>query len=185
MAQTTTTLMTVEEFGRLPDDAARRELVRGEVIERTPSGSEHSVIGLAVGSVLRAAARSSRAGRAFGADCGFVLTADPATVRAPDAAFVRKERFPRGEVPRSFFVGAPDLAVEVVSPSDTMSELLGKVEEYLAAGTQVVWVVVPERREAYVYRPTDAPQVLGAGDGLTADPVLPGLSIPVAEFFEA
>jgi len=185
MAQDTKTLMTIEEFERLPDDGARLELVRGEVIEMTPAGSEHSEIGLVVGAALLTAARSSRAGRAFGADCGFVLAEDPPTVREPDAAFVRAERLPSGRVPKSFFPGAPDLAVEVVSPGDTATELRAKVGEYFAAGAQLVWVVYPDEREVYVYRsPTDI-EVVRADGVLNADPVLPGLALCVADIFDA
>jgi Uma2 family endonuclease len=183
MAQETRTLVTVEEFERLRDEDVRRELVRGEVIEVTPSGAEHSMIGAGIAAELRRAARAGGWGQAFGADCGFILAAEPGSVRAPDAAFVRTARLPSGRVPKSFFPGAPDLAVEVVSPDDTAAELHAKVGEYFAAGAQLVWVVYPEGREVYVYRSAAEIEVVGVGGILGGDPVLPGLSIPVAEIF--
>jgi len=183
MVQAPSRLMTIEEFERLPDGNVRRELIRGEVIEMTPSGAEHSAIGLNVAAELRRAARASGRGRAFGSNCGFILLEDPPTVREPDAAFVRVERLPSGRVPKSFFPGAPDLAVEVMSPDDAATEVRAKVGEYFAAGTQIVWVVYPDEREVYVYRSPAEIEVVGMGGTLTADPVLPGLSLPVAEIF--
>jgi Uma2 family endonuclease len=141
------------------------------------------MIGVAIAAELRRAARVGGWGRAFGADCGFILSANPDTVRAPDAAFVRAERLPAGRVPRSFFPGAPDLAVEVVSPDDAAAEVRAKVGEYFAAGTQLVWVVYPDEREVYVYRSPVEIEVVGLGGTLEGHPVLPGLSLPVAEIF--
>jgi Uma2 family endonuclease len=183
MAQDTKTRLTVDEFWRLAQDDQRLELVDGDVIEMTPAGAEHSEIGLLIGSLLLTAARSIRAGRAFGADCGFALSLDPPVVRAPDAAFVRADRTPKAAELERFFPGAPDLAVEVISPDDTMAQLLEKVDEYLAAGTQLVWIVAPRRREVYVYRPTGSPEVIGADGTLTADPILPGFSVTVRDLF--
>ncbi len=181
MAQTTTALMTVEEFERLPDGNVRRELVRGEVIEMTPGGYDHSTVGARIiGALIQAA---GHLGEVVSADCGFILADDPSTVRMPDAGFVRRGRVPDATGRELLFRGAPDLAVEVVSPSDTMAELLQKVGEYLEAGTSLVWVVVPSRREVYVYRPVGAPEVIGDDGVLTGDPVLPGLSIGVADLF--
>jgi Uma2 family endonuclease len=183
MAQATTTLMTVEEFSRLPDDNLRWELVRGEVIEMTPSAAESGRIGARIAMRVDAYAEARELGITYVPEAGFLLARDPDTVRVPDVAFVTKQRAGLHPPVEGCFPGAPDLAVEVVSPTDAMTDVLEKVEEYLAAGTQIVWVVVPPRQEVYVYRPTGGVEVVGADGKLIGDPVLPGLSIAVAEIF--
>ncbi|MBM3477299.1 MAG: Uma2 family endonuclease [Armatimonadetes bacterium] len=183
MAQATTTLMTVEEFERLPDNGVRCELVRGEVIEMTPSAAESGRIGSRIAIRLGAFVEAHELGITYIPEAGFRLARDPDTVRVPDVAFVTKRRAGLHPPVEGCFPGAPDLAVEVLSPTDRMADVLEKVEEYLAAGTQIVWVVVPTRREVYVYRPAGAVEVVGADGTLAGEPVIPGLSIAVAEIF--
>ena len=183
MAQETKALMTAEEFARLPDGGMRRELVYGEVIEMTPGGAEHSAIGINIAAALRAHVRESGDGVAVGADCGFVLSDDPDLVRAPDVAFIDSDRLPDGGIPQGFFPGAPYLAVEVVSQTDSASDLQQKVNEYLATGTRLVWVVYPNTKQVVVHQPGAVVSVFSEEQTLTADPVLPGLSIPVGEIF--
>lgn len=84
-----------------------------------------------------------------------------------------------------FFEGAPDLAVEVVSPGNTRREIAGKVRDYLAAGSRAVWVVNPERRTVTVHRPDREPERLAGSDVLDGGPVLPGFRLPLSEIFEA
>lgn len=182
VAQEVKALMTADEFLRLPDDGVRRELVYGEVIEMTPGGTKHSMVGLRVAARL-ATAMGDGAGLVVGADCGFVLSQDPDVVRAPDAAYVSAARVPDGGVPDGFFPGAPDLAVEVASPSDNAVELQAKVMEYLEAGVTLVWVVYPKTRQVVLYRAGGEVQLFGEGDTLTGGSLLPDLSIPVTEIF--
>jgi Uma2 family endonuclease len=106
---------------------------------------------------------------------------DRATVRSPDAAFVRRERLP--ELSDHFVPVAPDLAVEVLSPSDRMADALGKVAMYLQAGVQLVWLVDPAARVVTVFRPDGPPKILGQSDALDGGDLLPGLTIPLAEIF--
>jgi Uma2 family endonuclease len=184
MAQATATqsaLMTAEELLLLPGDL-RCELVEGELVEMSPPGGEHGDIGLAIGSMLRLHVRASGAGRAFG-EAGFVLRRDPDTVRAPDAAFMRSERLPAQRAPVGYVEGAPDLAVEVVSPHDTAREIDTKVREYLAAGTRLVWVVYPEGRYARVFRADNTTAIVEHDESLSGEDVLPGLEIPLSEVF--
>ena len=116
------------------------------------------------------------------AEAGFQLAHDPDTVRAPDVAFVRAERFPPGGV-KGFFQGAPDIAVEVVSPSDRASEVAAKVRDWLQAGCSMVWVVDPENRTVTVHRSRKDITVLTEADMLTGGDVLPEFSMPVLTIF--
>ncbi len=115
-------------------------------------------------------------------DVGFVLELphDPERVRGPDIAVVRTERLPGGRVPQGFLRGAPDLAVEVMSPSDNLVELQRKVRDYLEAGARLVWVVAPDARTATVCRAGGAARLLTEGDSLQGEDVLPGLTVPLA-----
>ena len=122
-------------------------------------------------------------GEVFIAETGFVLYENPPTVRAPDVAFVSKARLPAPEDSVRFGHLAPDLAVEIVSPSNTAAEILDKVADYLAAGSRLVWVVEPAGGRVTVYRSRNEIQLLQADDMLDGYDVLPGFSVPVAEIF--
>ena len=117
-------------------------------------------------------------------ECGFVLSDDPSTVRIPDVSFVARGHMPGDGLPRGYFRGGPDLAVEVVSPSDKAGELAVKTADYLTAGTQQVWIVEPNTRTVAVYKPGGAARVYGADDTLDGGDLLPGLALPVGELFE-
>ena len=117
------------------------------------------------------------------AETGFIIERDPDTVRAPDAAFVSKERLPPGEAQAGFLEMAPDLAVEVISPSDTASYVQAKVEQWLAAGTRLVWVIYPDSRSVTVYHSTGEGEVLSTDDTLDGAPVFEDLSVPVQDLF--
>jgi len=118
-----------------------------------------------------------------GADGGYVLERCPDTVRAPDVAFVRAERVPTAEEQEHFAELAPDLVVEVISPSDRMTDVEEKVEQYLALGVPLVWVFHPRRRTVTVRRPGREPLVLRDGDVVDGEEVLPGFRLPVADIF--
>ena len=127
-------LLTADDLWRLPDDGMGHELIRGELVIMPPSGSEHGAIGMTAGGRLFVHVQANALGAVFNADTGFIIARDPDTVRAADAAFVDKKRIPSAGLPKKFFPGAPDLAVEVVSPSDLLVDFQDKVEEWLAAG---------------------------------------------------
>jgi Uma2 family endonuclease len=120
-------------------------------------------------------------GWAYPADAGFILFADRQTVRSPDAACVRLERL--AAEAEGFVPIPPDLAVEVLSPSDRMAEALSKVTMYLQAGVHLVWLVDPDSRTVTVFPPDVAPHTLREGDTLDGGEVLPGFSVTVAEIF--
>ena len=160
----------------------RCALVRGELVMMSPAGEEHGVIVMNLSAPLSTLVRRKGLGRVFGAETGFVIARDPDTVRAPDVAFVRAERL--SPTPgKGFFPGPPDLAVEVVSPSDRASEVLAKMHEWLDAGCRTVWLVDPETRTVTVYRSRSQIRVLATSDSLSGEDIVPDFSIPITEVF--
>lgn len=173
-------LMTAEELLRMPDDDVRHELVNGELVTMTPAGEEHGDISMAIGSRLAQYVREQRLGKTYSSDTGFLLSRDPDTVRAPDAAFVRADRVVRL---KEYFPGAPDLAIEVISPNDTYAEVDAKVREYLRAGAQIVIVINPRNETAAVHTAA-ASKRLSIDDTLDGGDVVPGWRLPLRELFE-
>lgn len=175
------TLLTADELEQMPDDdSVQIELDEGELIRMPPAGMEHGYCGTKIARLLGNYAEEHDFGKVYNADTGFKLSDD--TVRAPDVAFVRKERL--AVVHRKGFgKGAPDLAVEIFSPSDSVRQLMRKVKQYFAAGCHTVWIVYPERREVQVLEATGADRLLRAGDSLEAPELLPGFSAPVQPIF--
>ena len=183
----TMTRLTADQFAEHPAARGHSELVRGELRVMTPAYGEH---GLLVGNVFRLLSvhcHEHRLGRCFTEDTGYRLPIPGErydTVRAPDASFVRADRVPAGPALRAFLPLAPDVAVEVLSASDTATVLAEKLDDYLAAGTRVVWVVDPERRAVEVRAPDAPVRRLRAGDALDGAPVLPDFRCTVAELFD-
>jgi Uma2 family endonuclease len=176
-------LMTADELLLLPDDGYRHELVNGELRTMTPSGSLHGVISARLARIVAPFVDERGLGIVFGAEAGFKIASDPDTVRAPDLAFVRRDRIPESGIPISFWPGAPDLAAEVISPGDTYEEVDAKVAAWLRAGTQMVWVVNPRRRTVAVHTGSGSVEIRSEGDELSGEPVLPGFSCAAAALF--
>jgi Uma2 family endonuclease len=180
---TTPTLATADELFMLPDDGFRYELVKGELRRMPPAGSEHGAVIMNLGGPLHQFVKANNLGVVFGAETGFRIASDPDTVRAPDLSFVWRERIPEGGIPRGFWQGAPDLAVEVISPSDTYTEVEEKVNDWLAAGTRLVLVLNPRTHTVSVYRSATEVARLTESDTLDGGQVLPGFSCRVADLF--
>src|SRR5918993_2103164 len=172
--------VTVEEFAEMPLQGVW-ELVDGAPIELTPAAGKSSRIGSRLYARLADHVEPTEFGWAFPAETGFVLFADRTTVRSPDAAVVRRDRL--AEPPDTFVPLAPDLAVEVLSPSDRMAAALAKIAMYLDAGVQLVWLINPAFQTVTVFRPDATPAKLTMGDTLDGDDVLPDFTVPVAEIF--
>jgi Uma2 family endonuclease len=182
---TTTQLnMTADDLWRKPDDGLRHELVRGELTTMAPAGGQHGRIAMAVGSTLMAHVRAKKLGAVLAGGTGFVIARDPDTVRAPDVAFISKEHVPAGGLPDGFIPFAPDIAVEVLSPSDAQLDVEEKIEQWLQAGTALVWVINPRGRKVTVHRTGHDPRVLRESDLLSGEDVCPGFSVKVSELFE-
>ena len=178
-----TQLVTAEELLDMSDDGYRYELVRGELRKMAPAGSGHSISGVRIAAPLFNHVNANDLGRVFGSDGGFLLTRDPDTVRAPDVAFVRRERVEAVGIPSGYWPGPPDLAVEKISPNDRYTEVYEKVDEWLEAGTGMVVVVNPRNRTATVRIPGKNPVILNEGDTLDGGDVVPGWRMPVADIF--
>ena len=175
---------TVEDLYVMPDDGYRHELQAGLLVSEPLPGGRHGMVTAAVAAILRAHVKKLRLGVVFAGDSGFILARKPDTVRGPDVAFVTRARYEHsGDTVRAF-AGAPDLAVEVLSPRNTATGVHAKVADYLAAGTRRVWVVDPEVRAVTVYASLLWPRVLCENDVLGGDDVIPGFQVRVGELFE-
>lgn len=183
-------LLTVEEFeDMLPirDEHGNEhsyELVDGRLVPVTPPGFEHGRVCMCVARRLDAFVEAHGLGAVVINDTGFVLRRGPDTMRGADVAFVRADRLPPADMLDRGYRGAPDLAVEVVSPSDRAGEVAQKVHEYLAAGARLVWVLRPKRRSLTVHESGGASRVYRPGDTVSGGDVLPGFAVPVADLFD-
>lgn len=174
--------LTAEDLPYLRPEEERSELVAGQLVREPPPGTAHGWTAADVVALLHPFVREHRLGRVCG-EAGYVLATDPDTVRCPDASFVSTRRLAGAEWKGPYLVGAPDLAVEVVSPGDRASEVAAKAAEYLTAGGEAVWLIDPRRQTVTTYLPGREPQTFGRQDVLDGDPYLPGLRLPVADLF--
>lgn len=177
------TLLTAEDLWKQFDDGYRYELVKGE-IRRTPlTGFEHGIISTAIGCFLDKHVKINRLGSVCSAGTGFKISQKPDTVRAPDAAFVRQSSIEEKGIPKGYWEGAPDLAVEVISPSDTYTQVAEKVDEWLNAGCAMVWVMNPRRETVEVYSSPEDITVLRGDDILDGGDVIEGFQCSVKDLF--
>jgi Uma2 family endonuclease len=169
------TLMTADELLHVNIPGKQVELVRGVLVVREPPGFQHGEIMLRLGARLLQHVDAHDLGLVVVGDPGFKLTTDPDTVRGPDVAFIRRERAPH-PTPVGFAAVPPDLVVEIRSPSDRPGDILGKVGDWLSAGTQLVWVIDPTHHVAQVYRRDETQSTIGPREALDGEDVLPGFS---------
>jgi Uma2 family endonuclease len=174
--------MTAEELSELPDDGMRHELVEGELRTMTPAGFEHGRLALRMGARILDHVEKHGLGEVLAAETGFLLHRQPDTVRAPDVAFVSADRMPTAAVP-GFAELAPDLVVEVVSPSDRASDVAAKAAMWLDAGVRLVWVVDPQARLAAAHHPGGLVTVLREDGVLDGEDVLPGFRLRLSSLF--
>jgi Uma2 family endonuclease len=180
----TTTFVTADELLALPTGMGKRyELVAGELRVMSPSGWRHGKVVGTLHTKLGSYVEKHDLGMVFGAETGFRLASNPDTVLAPDISFVSKKRIPSPPPQDAFWPGAPDLAVEVLSPGDRTGEVDEKIESWLDAGCAAVWVVDPKLETVTIYVSRTNVQVKTAGEALEGDPVLPTFSCAVSELF--
>jgi len=172
-------LMTADDLLRTHVPDKRTELVRGVLAVREPAGSRHGLVTMNLGVELAVHVKRTAAGGVYAAETGFKLATDPDTVRAPDIAFVTRERLPPPST-TGYPALAPDLAVEVLSPGDRPGPVLAKVADWLSAGTRLVWVLDPDRRLARIYRADGSESLVTAEGSLDGEDVLPGFACPLA-----
>ena len=181
------TLLTADQFYDFCcQNDGRYELVQGEVVILSPVNDEHSGIAINIGTAFNNYSRRYGFGQA-GVEAGYMLLTGPDTVRGPDVSF---RLVPRSERRQSvgFLPGAPDIAVEVISPSNTAATVARKVAEYLDAGAQRVWIAYPATRTAsrrvVIHHPDGATTTYTGNDVITDEELLPGFSLPLTEIFE-
>jgi len=174
---TVTSLMTADELYQLPNDGSRYELVRGELRTMSPTGIAHGRVAARICGSLIMYLEIRPIGEVYTNDVGFRLARNPDTVLAADVAFVRQERVVDTA---KFYEGAPDVAFEVVSPSDSYTDVEKKAADWLRGGTQAVVVVDPARKSARIHRPAETVNV---ADEIIVEDVIPGWRLPLAKLF--
>jgi Uma2 family endonuclease len=182
--ETTTTkkIWTDEELMQLPKDGYKYELVDGDIV-RTSAGVRHGHISGHLACQLDVYIEAHKIGVVLDSSTGFRMKSG--NVRSPDVSFVAKERLVgMTEAPEGFFEGAPDLAVEVLSPDDKMKNVLKKLAEYFDNGTRLAWVVNPKDEIVLEYRSPESATILTDSDILDGGEVVPGFTLPIATLFE-
>lgn len=179
-----THVVSAGELEKMYVPGKKVELLRGVLLVQELPSARHSLIAGRLYRRLSEFADDQGLGAVFPQDAGFKIQTEPDTVRGPDAAFVARERLE--QVPaRGYLPLAPDLVAEVVSPGDSRGEVIEKIGQWLRAGTRLAWVIDPERRQAQVYRAEGGVSIVGPGDALDGEDVLPGFSLPLDALLEA
>ncbi len=179
---TTEKLITGEELLAL-GDVGPCELIDGRIIHMSPTGTEHAVIEFSLSRKLGNFVAEHQLGRVVGGEVGIYTRRNPDRVRGADVAFISKARMPQKPMP-GFLTLAPELVVEIISPSDTWPDIRQKVKEYFAIGVERVWVIDPENREALVYRSAKEVETLSEDETLKGEGVLAGFELPLRALFE-
>src|SRR6185437_1559085 len=179
-----TRLLTADEFFDWPDEpGCRQELIRGEVFTMSLAGGRHGEVASEILRLVANHVKPLRLVKTYAAETGFIVERNPDTVRGADVAFVGNERLALITNPKKHIPFGPDLVVEVLSPNDRDDEVEEKVRLWLAAGSQLVWVVDPEDRTVIVYRLGAEPVTLREDQEIDGGEVLPGFRCRVADFF--
>ncbi len=176
--------VTAEDLFRRNVRDERTELVAGELLRMSPAGAEHGVIAMRIGAWLLMFVEQHQLGLVCAAETGFLVGRDPDTVRAPDAAFISRERLGEGRPPKKFWPLAPDLAVEVISPSESAEQVQERLRDWFAAGVRAVWMLYPGTASVHAYRSPSEVRIFQRGEELTGgDDLLPGFSCAVSDLF--
>ena len=174
---------TAEQLEKMPSDGKRYELVNGELRMMSPAGGQHGRIAMKIGRMLGNYVAENNLGEVFAAETGFLVSTNPDTVRAPDAAYVNTAAFEQLEEVHGFLPVAPDLVVEVVSPSDTSSEVEEKANSWIGYGVGLALVVDPGNHSIRAYRKRGVIQTYFTGDTVDASDVVAGWKFAVDEVF--
>jgi Uma2 family endonuclease len=177
----TTKLYTVEDVERLACEGEEYELIRGELIPVSPTGRRHGRAATKTSVRLSLFVEKEKAGEVY-VETGFILRRNPDVLLGPDVSFVRAERL-RDADEDGFLPLVPDLAVEVISPSERRAKIERKIAEYRAAGVPLLWILRPRQCTVTVYEPDKPPRTLREDDTLDGGTVLPGFTLPVRDIF--
>jgi Uma2 family endonuclease len=172
---------TDEELMALPQDGKKYELLGGNLV-MSPTGFQHGYIASRLVAALLDHALKHRVGIVVDSSTGFRMRNGDCL--SPDVSFVRKERLRgRKPIPSRFFAGAPDLAVEVRSPKESLPLMKAKLAQYFANGTRLAWVVEPRTRTVSVYHSAGRCKILRSGERLDGEGILPGFTLPIVDLF--
>lgn len=178
---------TADSLSALPEDSWAYELVEGRLVRMPPPKPRHGDLESAIDGVLRAFAKANGLGRVYVGETGFDLTLpgdSGSTILGADVAFVRADRLAMLTDENAYFPGAPDLVVEIASPSQFRPELGAKAWLWLRRGARLVWVVWPRHQEIDVWTPgQETPRTLRLGESVEGGGVLPGFTLSLAELF--
>ena len=177
-------LLTAEEFERMPDPGYPTELVRGRIVAMNPPGFRHGAVCVNIVRIVGGYLDRDDRGRLVSNDSGTITERGPDTVRGMDVGYYSYERLPREKRPQGYPGVSPDAVFEVKSPSDRWSDLLEKTAEYLKSGVIKVCIVDPQRRTVTIYSQDEPERALSENDIFELPEIFPGLSVPVARFFE-
>ncbi|CAN5832294.1 Uma2 family endonuclease [soil metagenome] len=183
LEQTRTGLMTADELLMMQNSRWGYELVRGKLKKYMPAGNLHGIIALKIGRIVGNFVEENNLGVVVAAETGFLISHNPDTVRAPDSAFIGKEKLAKYGITEKFFPDAPDLAVEVVSPNDRKKDIEDKVQDYLAAGVNLIWIIYPQKQFVAVHRQSKIVSILFETDELEGEEVLPDFRLPLEKLF--
>lgn len=172
---------TIDDLLQMPKDGNKYELVDGEIVV-SPCGMRSSEVASNINTLLGTFVKRHRLGKVYSANVG--IRFPNGNVRSPDVTFVSTAKLPGGKSPESFGDIVPDLVVEVLSPGDSLREVADKIGEYLESGVPLVWLADPQQKAVTAYRSLTDTQRFASTDPITGDPVLPGFSCRVSEFFE-
>lgn len=175
---------TDKAFMALPDDGQHYEIVNGELVDMGNSGALHGYIAIILSSALFAVVMAQKLGALFDSSTAFKMK--NGNKRSPDISFFAKERLQElDDLPTGFLDGAPDLAIEILSPTNTIEEIDSKLAEYFENGARLVWVINPNQHHVLVYRSAQEPdRLLKSADSLDGEDVVPEFTLPVADLFQ-
>jgi Uma2 family endonuclease len=178
-----TTPTTAEELLKLPSGEHRYELIAGELFVMSPGNWRHGALAGEMHGLLWSYVKAKSLGVVFAAETGYLLQRDPDTVRAPDVSFIHRDNFPADNPKDAYWPGAPDLAVEVLSPDDRKTKVAEKTQAWLDAGAKLVWNIDPQAQRVTVHRADGSTETLTLDDQLTGDDIVPGFSCRVGDIF--
>ena len=185
MASTATKLLTADEFWQLPEQPdVREELVDGEVVELPGAGGFHATLLLHIFDLLRQHVFDNDLGLVYPDGLTYRLASSPDILRIPDISFIASTRIPDDWPPLGYVETTPGLVVEIVSPGNSAADLHRRTRDFIAAGTDIVWIVWPEDRSVTEHRGSLDAREFHFGDTLDGGDVLPGFSVQVADLFD-
>jgi Uma2 family endonuclease len=183
------TVTAGSELASLPDVRhldGSFEFLNGNFVEKPPMGAHANMVGLLLMAQLLGHVKANRLGHCFAENCTYrIFPDDPKRTRIPDGSFVRSGRLPGEKAPEGDMTIAPDLAIEVISPSNTVVDLEERIEDLLGAGVRLLWVILPRTKTAYVYRADGSVARLRSADVLSGEDVVPGFTCRLTELFDS